>query len=417
MASHRRGWVLLVSLLFTQLFMFGPTAGTIGVFIPSLVRTFGWSREAVSSIAVAYSVMLGIGCLISGGLLEAIDARWVMSVGAVVAGVGMFCAASIHSLGGLFASYVLVGAGVALGGVTPATVVAANWYPHRRGTAVAITLLGLSLGMAAAPPLVMHVIVTHGWRMGMIALGLPMVLLSAPAAFIMVRTRPAEAPAGAMVSAHGHVGATGDHGVELGVGMLTSAFWLLLGLCLFSQLGVGSILYHMVPYLMLIGYSPEQASMIMGAQALLVSVGSVGFGILADYFGPRPVLLTTFVLLAASVMMLIGASDPHWAMWAVTGFIIVWGVNMGNMSALAPLVANSLGMRRFSTFMGIVTMFWFFGEGFGPLIAGGLFDRTHTYTVPFELAAAFFLLSAVLTAMVYPARGVASQGNREEMVA
>lgn len=417
MAGRRQGWVLLVSLLFTQLFMFGPTAGTIGVFIPSLVHSFGWSREGVSSIAVAYSVMLGIGCLLSGGLLEAIDARWVMSVGAVIAGVGMFCAASIHSLGGLFASYVLVGAGVALGGVTPATVVAANWYPHRRGTAVAITLLGLSLGMAAAPPLVMHVIVAHGWRMGMIALGLPMVLLAAPAAFVMVRTRPEEAPVGGPLAAHGHGDAAGDHGLEVWPALQTSPFWLILGLCLFSQLSVGSILYHMVPYLMLIGYSPEQASMIMGAQALLVSAGSVTFGVLSDHFGPRPVLLSTFVLLAASVLMLIGAGDPRWALWAVTGFIIVWGVNMGNMSALAPLVANSLGMRRFSTFMGIATMFWFFGEGFGPLIAGGLFDRTNTYTVPFELAAGFFVLSALLTAMVVPARGVAEAGKRAEMVA
>ncbi|HLH77021.1 MAG TPA: MFS transporter, partial [Candidatus Binataceae bacterium] len=310
---------------------------------------------------------------------------------------GLVVAAQGHSLSYLVVGYVVVGAGVALAGATPTAVVAVNWFPHRRGTAVAIAMLGLGIGMAVAPLLITGVVAGMGWRAGMAAVAAPMALLAAPVALLMVRSGPrADGEMAARYPDHHTV----EEGLEVVAALGRARFWLLAAVALCGEAACGGVFYHMIPYLIGAGYRPEAAASVMGAQAVLVTVGALIAGGLADYFGPRPVLSLSWLVLAVAVMLLIGARDVSWGIWALAGFIALWGLGMGNFSAMAPLVANALGMRRFSAFMGVTTMCWFFGQGLGPPLAGVLFDRTGGYVVPLEVAIGLLIMSAVLTRLV-----------------
>jgi len=395
MSGTRRAWAVILSLLFIQLFTFGPTASTLGVFFRPLIQSFGWSRAQVSWIALGYSFALGAGAFVCGWLLQKIDAGWVMGVGAVMGAAGLAVAAQGHSLGYLVGGYIVVGAGVALSGATPTAVVAVNWFPQRRGTAVAVAMLGLGIGMAVAPLLITGVVAGWGWRVGMVAVAAPMALLAAPVALLMVRSRP-QGKADARYPDH-HAA---EEGLEVGEALGRARFWLLAAVALCGEAACGGVFYHMIPYLIGAGYRPEAAASVMGAQAVLVTLGALVAGGLADYYGPRPILSLSWLVLAVAVMLLIAAGHAGYGIWPLAGFIVLWGLGMGNFSAMAPLVANALGMRRFSAIMGVVTMCWFFGQGLGPPLAGGLFDRTGGYLASLELAIGLLIVSAGLTRLV-----------------
>jgi len=398
MNESRRAWIVLLSLLFVQILLFGPIAGSIGVFMEPLIKEFGWNRAQVSAIATAFSISAGVFSLVVGWLLDRINGKWLMAAGLAVTGLTYFVAAQAHSWPVLFTCYIVIGAGFAFAGMTPTAVVAVSWFPNRRGLALAIAFFGIGIGMAVAPRLITSVVLRAGWRTGMIALGLPMLLLGLPVTLGLIATRERE-----VVDQSGLLAEI--PGLEVGPALRTSAFWLLVGLALLSQTAVGEVFYHMIPYLVRTGYSPQAAALVLGGQAILVSLSAIIEGELADRHGPKWVLAGTFLILAISLVLLLNAGNPQFGLWATIGFILLWGTGMGNALLGPMMVASNLGMRRFGTFTGIIALVWSVGQGIGPILAGIVFDMTRTYRVPFTIALLEFAVSVVLTALVFPAAG------------
>ena len=400
MTHKQRAWTVLIALAFAQIFMFGPTIATIGVFLTPLVKEFGWSGSQAARLATATELGLGVASITAGWLIDRLDARWVMTVGALLAGAGFLTAASSHSLALMTASYVVIGAGVAFCGMVPSAYVCVNWFPTQRGLAVAVTLIGSGIGLALAPRLTTLVIARAGWRTAMTAIGLPMLLLSAPAVAIFIRARPLEAVSSA------HREGSELAGVDTPRALASSAFWIILGFSLLAQLGVGAVYFHTVPYLITgAGYTPATASLIFGGQALLFGPGALLLGMLADRFGPKAVLFASYALLAGSVASLLAASNHALGFLPVIFYGVLWGVDMGNAAAMPTLLAETFGMRRFGTISGLGTLTVFVGQGLGPIITGTLLDRTKSYAAPFEIAIGLMLAAAAMTTLVYPVEG------------
>src|SRR5579875_1533630 len=162
--ARRNRWLLLITLALVQVFMFGPSVATIGVFFTPLMKQFGWNHAQVAQIATAVNVSLGICSVLSGWLLDRLDARWVMSAGAGIAGVGFLLASRSGSLPLMVACYAIVGLGVALASMVPTAVVAANWFPDRIALAIGIGHFGPALGLSLSPRIIAGVVVHGGWR-------------------------------------------------------------------------------------------------------------------------------------------------------------------------------------------------------------------------------------------------------------
>jgi MFS family permease len=175
----------------------------------------------------------------------------------------------------------------------------------------------------------------------------------------------------------------------------------------FGMAGLGGTFYHAVPALINAGYAPANAALVMSAQAAVSVIGFVSMGWLADRFTARRVLPWALALLAASVLMLLGArNSTAWSGW-LTGFIFAFGVTAGCTSSLTPVVAvEALGLRRFGTLWGLIGLGSTIGLGGGPLLVGWVFDRTNSYAMAFELCAAMIFTAAIAVLPVAPARGV-----------
>jgi MFS family permease len=396
MTQHdRRGWLVIGGVVAVNFIVMGPSIGTITIFLIPLIKQFGWSREQVSMIATAFLIAMGVINPLIGWLLDRMAPRIPMAVGVVLAGGSFLVASRVNSLGALVACYAVMGLGVGGSTITPGLIVAANWFSARRALAIGITIAGAGLGGCVLPPLVSHLIAVYGWRETMVFIGLPMFVLALPILIALVR-KPAVAEVEAQAAA-----ATG---LELGPALLTMAFWMLL----LAQLGftvafTGSY-FHMVPYLIGIGYTSESAALVFGAAVAVSLPGYLVLGTLADWYGAKPVLAGSLIIQAISMLLLLGLGGHHLALLVLAVFIIAYGLTIGSGTALgSALLAEALGLKSFGALAGIIGLVATVGSGIGPIIAGKIYDTTSSYTLAFELCSVLMLAAAIFASLVYPA--------------
>ncbi len=393
---NRRGWLVVGGVAATNFIVMGPSIGTIGIFFTPLIKQFGWSREQVSWIATAFLIAMGLVNPLVGWLLDRIAARIPMAIGAAMAGAAFVAASRISSLGALVVCYAVIGIGVGASTITPGMIVAANWFSDRRALAIGITIAGAGLGGCVLPPLVAHLIAAHGWRATMICIGVPMFALALPIVLLVVR-KPGRGP-----SAEEHAGALS--GLELGAALRSAPFWLLVGMQLGFTVAFAGAYFHMVPFLIGAGYSPQSAALLFGATAAVSLPGYLLLGSLADRYGAKPVLAVSLIVQAASMLLLLTLAGHRFTALLIVIFVVSYGLTIGSGTALGTaLLAESLGLRSFGSLAGIIGLIATVGSGSGPIVAGRIYDTTASYSAAFELCAALMLAAALLASLVYPA--------------
>src|SRR6202035_2141731 len=109
------------------------------------------------------AITAGVFGLLVGWLLDRVPAQIVMAVGAVSTAVGLALMSQASSLNGLLARAGVTGIGMIASTILPASMVIANWFGERRGTALGITLAGMELGGMVITMLAGYLIVAYGW--------------------------------------------------------------------------------------------------------------------------------------------------------------------------------------------------------------------------------------------------------------
>src|SRR5260370_35109171 len=113
--QERQGWIIVASLFATMVLIFGSGYGTIPLFVPTLVKAFGWKRAEVSMLPSALAFSSGVTVLIAGWLVDRFEARFVIASGAVMAAIAFLIASSANSLTVLVVANLLLGAPLASG--------------------------------------------------------------------------------------------------------------------------------------------------------------------------------------------------------------------------------------------------------------------------------------------------------------
>lgn len=396
--EERRGWSIIAALLVVEFFIAGPVISLFGVYFTPLMQHFGWSHAQVSRTATAYALIGGLSAPAVGWLIERVRVQWVMAVGALMTGICYLVASQAGGLALMVAVFAIVGIGNQASTTLPGTFVAATWFENRRGLSIGVMLAGMSAGMVVAPMLIEHITLVYGWRWGMAAVGFPMMLVAAPVCLLFVRMRPTQAPrhgGGADIS--------NLPGLELGPAMRSASFWLILTLEFFFFMTFGAIYFHIVPYLIHIGFKPQTAADIYGAQAALSAVGWVASGYLADRFSPKIVMEGALFLLSLSVVGLLGA---RYNIGFISLFLAFWAATVGVSATVVPLIiAETFGLRRYGSITGIIFLVRSIGTAISPLVTGRLVDLTGGYALAFELAFVYIAISALSTAFVRPVAG------------
>jgi MFS family permease len=405
-SRERQGWWIAGCLFFALFLLWGSGYNTAGLFIAPLLKQFGWSRTQVSMLFAVLAFASGVSSPLAGRLLERIEARVVIAIGALVSGGGLVLASRANSFGPMLAAYAMLGLGLGFSTFVPTALVVSNWFGERRGVALGIVMGGQSLGGMVMAPLVSYAIAKGGWRVGELVLAVPMFVIVTPIVLALVRSRPpeaaAEGPAIAAGTARNNDGRdlfADVPGLEVAQALRTRSFWMIVAEFLYPLAGVGAFV-HMVAYLCGIGYSDAAAASSLSLVLLFATVGQPLMGIVADRIGSRRALALAFGLLAFSLLMLLMASQ----IVALSLFVLVFGLIVAGPIVLSPLVvAESLGVKRYGSLMGLVGFPFTLGLAIGPLAAGAIYDLTASYARAFELCAMIAIVGVAASFLCVPA--------------
>ena len=380
-----RGWLIVATLFLVLLLVVGSAYGTIGVFVPVLLKAFpDWSRAKVSLLPSVMAFSAGATVLPVGWLLDRVEARVVMTLGAISAGSAFLIASRSDSFAPLIAAYLLLGVGLSAATLPPAAFVIANWFDSRRGLAMGITFAGVSAGVMVMTLLSNYVIQGWGWRTAYVALGVPIILLLVPLIALVVRSRPPGKQKMTVAQ-----GANLLEGFEMLEAFRARSFWMLLAANLCFAIVASGTVVHFIAYLLGLGYKANASALAMSILAGLAAFGKPGMGYVADRISARLALTLNFAAGALAFVLLLSVARA----FLLVLFILVAGVAIYAPLVLLPLlVAESLGRRRYGVLGALTGIAHTLGLTLGPLEAGRIFDMTGSYGGAFQF---FIILNAI----------------------
>ena len=266
-----------------------------------------------------------------------------------------------------------------------------------------IALAGIGFGGLSMPPLAAFVIADFGWRVAYAVLGSLVLLIVVTVTLAVVRSRPrdmgllpdgepvaADPRPGALVDGNGVVAEIG--GLELSQSLRTSAFWILsLGHLLWA-FGSISLISHLPAFLTDQGFESQVAARSLALAIGCSVIGRLSFGVLSDRFTKGRILSVALILHALAVLCLFRVH----AFGALPGFVILFGMGLGGVAVLIPLmVGECFGLRAFGKVLGLVTISATLGGAVGPVVTGRIFDVMGSYQVAFILHIIAFMAGAV----------------------
>jgi MFS family permease len=372
------GWpAVLSAALAIGVGMMGIGFYALGLFVTPLQAEFGWSRAAVSGAATFEQFGIFLSAPIVGRLADRFGARPI-AIGSYLATPLAFWALAQAgpSVLGWYALWLLVS--IAGCGTTPAiwARVVSSRFDAGRGLALGLMLLGSGAAAILAPALLGPIIVNHGWRTAVLAMGAAVLVIGLPVSLLMPRDPPTTAPSAA--------GPRGRFETNRATCMLV-AIAILLGLI------VAGLIVHLVPMLVDRGMDTAAAVQTAAGLGLAVLLTRVLAGYLFDrYHAPYVAALLLLSPVVASVLLLTGGP--------VFLAALMLGVAAGaEVDMLAYLTGRYAHMRNYGATYGTILGLFSLGAGLGPPLFGWSVDVTGNYAR--ILTASAIVLVAVVVAI------------------
>jgi MFS family permease len=404
--QERQAWTIAISLFIALFFMWGGGFNTGPIFLNSFIRSFHWGHEKASWITSLLALSVGFSSPFAGWLLDRFEARYVMGGGTALVVIGLVSASRSHTFEGLLISNLILGIGLGASTWLPSGVIIANWFAERRGAALGLATAGMEFGGMFMTFLAGYVISRSNFRDAYLVIAVPALFLILPLLLIVVRTRPASAAqAGTARRLSVAESAKALPGYEVGEALRTRALWMLIAAQLCYGVSVGGFFFHLVAYLTGIGYGLKSAT---GAISIILGLAAAGkaiMGAIGDRIGGRTALGLGFLILASSYIIALVSTQ----VWVLVIFMLAIGISGAAPVALVPmLLAETLGLKRFGTLFGWLTLLTPVGISCGEVLVGKLFDATGSYTFAYEICALIAVMAGIASFLcVAPAPRVA----------
>lgn len=169
--TRRRAWIVTALLVVFMMINFADKS-VLGLAAEEIRRDLGLSASAFGLASSAFFLLFSVSGAAVGLLADRVRPKWVLLIMAVLWSVSQAPLAIGGGLAVLIASRVLLGA--AEGPAYPvAQQTTLSWFPnHRRNLPGSLIVLGITLGVLVAAPVLTWFIDHHGWRSAVAAVAL-----------------------------------------------------------------------------------------------------------------------------------------------------------------------------------------------------------------------------------------------------
>jgi MFS family permease len=378
-----------------------------GVFLKPMAEEFSLSRSVISVAAAINMIVYSIGSIFVGRMLDRIAPRWITTVGAGIAACGYMLTGFVNTPLGLYISYgLMVGAGSAGMGVVACSSSVSKWFIKKRGLAIGIASMGISLGTAMLTPLSGYIVNAFNWRFGLMALSFATLLIGVFISQTLMRKTNPEAygllPDGDKTKVIQQLSETQQvHKVSTMTLFKDSRFWTLAtcqGLAVMISM---SVFVHQVAYATDNGIDKMAAAASLAAISITGFMGQFLFGWITDRI--KDPKYGSFIgisfMLAGTILMLNVQSIFQLYVCA-----LVYGFGYGSLAPVLPLlVADRFGRHVLGSIYGLLTFFIGIGGAIGPVLGGLIYDKFGSYHYLWLIN--IFVLSCIAIAILTLKKG------------
>ena len=364
-----------------------------------MLADFGWTRAATSGPFSLSMILLGVFGFIAGHLSDRINPKIIVSVGAIVLGVGYVLTSRITNLWQFYLFYGVLTA-VGTGSVyVPLISLIARWFGKRRGLMAGIAISGIGTGVAVMPTVASRLILSFEWRESLLILGvvnLGALLIAAQ----FLKNKPDD------VAVPDHNGDSqpppSDQAKKFSLKdvVKTRPFWIFFVTWMVYGFFFHVSAVHTVPYATDLGMTAISAAGVMTIIGILGTAGRVGLGFGGDRFGNKITIFISVVLLTAGYLGIV-ISESRLALYT---FAVIYGCVSGFGILMAPLVAEYYGTGSLGAVTGSILFANSIGAAIGPTMAGFIFDTTGSYRVAFLICALLAVIASILFWLLKPVK-------------
>lgn len=365
---------------------------TYTVFLQPIERDFGWSRSQLTSVYSAYLLVNGFTAPLVGFFFDRAGPRWVYATGLATLGVAFTLAGWLQNI---WHFYLLVGAmvgvGVSMIGMVPASALLARWYRARLSIAIGVAFAGAGAGMVVLVPFTQYLVSSWDWRTAYQVLGLGLLALTAVVALALPWRRFAAGNAALAPAARKAAQAEG--GWTLQAAVKTPMYRALATVFFCTAMGMFSVVVQLVVFLIDAGFSPLAAATVYGIVGMLSAASVMSSGFVAERFGYRRTVTASFAGSMSGILLLLAISAwPSWLLLAL--FVPVFGLCMGVRGPIVSSVCTRhFAGPRVATIYGTIYATNALGAAVGSLMGGVLHDLSGGY-----VAACVFALCSLAAA-------------------
>jgi MFS family permease len=365
-ANQRESYQALATAFVVLFCIVGVALWGLPFYYDFMVQQFGWTRAQVTSGNALSKLIVGpIFGFLAGWVVDRFGPRRLMMIGILMAGVALVGLGSISSLGMFYFFYFFNALGYVCGGPLPNQVLLTQRFDRSRGKAMGFAYLGIGIG-GAIVPWISHVLVQHfGWQTALQILGLTIVVVSLPLAWLVKETPRATTTNGSV-----SVPSPKPAFKQLSFYLLT----------LGSMCSVAAISGTQQNLKLLLSldrhFTQRDAASILSMVLAFSIAGRLLMGWLADRFSKKHVMLLTFLLVAAGIPLLFFGTSR--AILYVSAAI--FGVGLGGDYMIIPLItAEIFGIEILGRLMGVILTAGGIAEAAAPWLMGHLRDATGSY--------------------------------------
>ena len=381
---------------------------SFGPFFKAIADDLGGSRFGVSGALTTFMVATALMGPFLGRAVDGGSIRKIMTVGILILATGFFLLSWSQNLVQFYAILALVvGLGAAMIGDLTASALVANWFVRRRGMALGVATMGISLSGVVMAPLATYLIEAVGWRHTFRIYGLLALVVIFPLVRLLVVTRPEDVgllpdndpppePEPTVVEAAPVPGAPALQPAvpPTGTGVLRNPnFWLIATVVSLTFSPNSGTLTHIIPHVTDLGYSAGRAAFVLSTIAFLGVIGKVVFGWVSDRIDKRVAMF--LAVIGQAIGVLVFRETESYAIILLGGAI--FGLSMGGMVPLwGAMIGAVFGRNRFGRVMGLMRPVMFPIQMIGVPLAGYLYDRQGNYDMTFSIFFGFYCASMLL---------------------
>lgn len=373
--EFRRHWALLLAAVLGITVGIAAVPGQgISIFLRAMQQDLGWSRAEISLGPTILLLVLAAVSPLLGWVADRVRPVWICVVGMAGLSVSLFLLSRLGSNVGLYyAGCVLMGVIGAGSATVPYARAISTAFVRARGLALAVATIGTGLAGFVLPVALAPYAARAGWRLGFVALSVAVAAVTVIVALLMVASPAAMRQPRAERARERVAGSAA--GVSLGTAVRGRTFWTLAVCFTLTNLGMGGLQLHLLPFL-------EDSGLGVPSAARIVSLAGIGLiicrtligGVFDRAFAPyvAAVVMAIAALCAISLAMFGAAAAPF-------GALTIGLATGSEIDLIGYLTARYFGAQSYGRIYGVFYLLSLAAAAVSVVFYGAVVDATKSY--------------------------------------